>query len=220
MKKTTTAVAVNGTLPAVKDQRVYHSLKGVAYEQAKTGEAFESQAMYVMENVPGFPGECPDEARAELNAGYRQRKAELMGTTVYAIIDGNYVLASQVPDHKGEKVEVNVDVAMRYSTYEFGKLAETASPQYKGIISKIRDDVSTYCSNKFKELTRQANSIINAGKSRKRGATKTFDDALKATFDDYYKRVRNAAKRGDPTANEKRFSEAKVAFFAVWNHAE
>ena len=208
------------TTTAVSAVALFKSLSDVAYQQAKTGEAFESQAQYAMDKIPGFPEECPDEARAELNAGYRQRKAELMGTTVYAVIDGNYVLASEVPDHKGEKIEVSVDTAMRYSTYEFGKLAETISPQYKGIISKVRDDVSTYCSNKYKELVRQATSIKNKGKSRTRGATKTFDDAIKAVFDDYGKRVRNASKRGDPTASEKRFSEAKVAFFAVWNHAE
>ena len=211
-RSTTTAVAVQ--------DYTFKSLKDVAYQQAKTGEAFVSQAQYVMDKVPGFPAECSDEARAELNSGYRQRKAELMGNTVYAVIDGNYVLADQVPDHKGEQVEVNADIAMKYSTYEFGKLSETVSPQYKAIIGDIREKVSTYCSNKYKELVRQANSILNAGKTRNRGATKTFDDALKAVFDDYYKRVRNAAKRGDPTADEKRFSNAKVAFFTVWNHAE
>lgn len=209
----------------------FKSLRDMAYQQAQAGDALEDQARYALANIVGFPEECPEQSRTELDSGYTLRFAENlkrknMGNAyrTYAVIDGNYILVDDL--NKGqfegkEKLEITPDLAVGYSTHEFGRLHESRDPQYKAIIKKMRDDVSDYCSGRFKALTRAAKEILSAGKKRSRGATKTFDERLKEIFEGangLSKGVLNASKRGDPTADAKRFSEAKVAFFAVWNH--
>ena len=205
--------------PAVP--QTFSSIKDMAYQQAQTGDKLRDQAAYAMESIAGFPTECSDEARAELNAGYILRYLDNHPEVIYAKIDGNYVKidasnAEQLKDK--EKVKVSATIAMSYSTHAFGRLNETHDPQYKAIIKQVRDDVSDYCSTCFKALKTTALKILNKGKTRERGATLNFDDKIKKVFEDLGTNVRNANKRGDPSADEKLFSKAKVAFFAVWNH--
>ena len=69
----------------------------------------------------------------------------------------------------------------------------------------------------FRSLKRQATAILNEGITRDRSETVEFDKRIKDTFDNLRKMCVNAGKRGDETANEKKFSEAKVAFMTVWN---
>lgn len=199
----------------------FKSIKDMAYQQAQTGDKLKDQAQYAIDSIPGFPVECPDEARAELNAGYILRYMDNHPEETYAKIDGNYIKidASNSAQFKdAEKVKVSATLAMSYSTHAFGRLNETHDPQYKGIIKKIRDDVSDYSSTCFKALKTAALKIINKGKTRERGATLNFDDKIKKTFEDLAVNVRNANKRGDPSADEKLFSQAKIAFMTVWNH--
>lgn len=201
--------------------QTFSSIKDMAYQQAQTGDKLRDQAAYAMESIAGFPTECSDEARAELNAGYILRYLDNHPEVTYAKIDGNYVKidasnAEQLKDK--EKVKVSATIAMSYSTHAFGRLNETHDPQYKAIIKQVRDDVSDYCSTCFKALKTAALKILNKGKTRERGATLNFDDKIKKVFEDLGTNVRNANKRGDPSADEKLFSKAKVAFFAVWNH--
>ena len=204
----------------------YKSIKDMAYSQAKTGDTLKGQAQWAIEHIAGFPAECPDESRAELNSGYLLRYMDNHPEVTYARIDGNYIKvtesnAEQLKDK--EKVNVSAAIAMSFSTHAFGRLNETHDAQFKAIIKEVRDDVSDYCSTCFKALKLAATKIINKGKTRQRGATKNFNDKLKEVFDGDHGlgvNVRNANKRGDPTADIKRFTDAKIAFFAVWNHAE
>lgn len=199
----------------------YSSLKDMAYNQAKTGDTLKDQAQYALNKIVGFPNECPDESRTELNAGYILRYLDNHPEVTYAKIDGNYVLITpeNAEQFKGkEKVNMSANIAMAFSTHAFGRLNETHDPQFKGIVKQVRDDVSDYCSTCFKALKQAALKIVNKGKTRERGATKNFDVKVKDTFEQLSTNVLNANKRGDPSADKKRFSEAKVAFFAVWNH--
>lgn len=212
------------TLPATHAALIddeFKSVKDMAYNQAKTGESLKKQAQYAINKIAGFPAECPDESRTELNAGYILRYLDNHPEVTYAKIDGNYVLitAENAEQFKGkEKVNMSANIAMAYSTHAFGRLNETHDPQFKAIVKQVRDDVSDYCSTCFKALKQAALKIVNAGKTRQRGATKNFDVKVKDTLEELSTNVRNAAKRGDPSADEKLFSKAKVAFFAVWNH--
>lgn len=202
---------------------VFSSLKDMAYKQAQTGDRLRNQAQYALERIAGFPESCPDEARAELNSGYVLRFADNHPEVSYAKIDGNYILVTDenAMQFAGkETVRMNASIAMGYTTHAFGKLSETHDPQYKAIVKQWRDDVSDYCSGCFKALKTAALKIVNAGKTRNRGATLNFDVKVKKIFDDLAVNVRNASKRGDPSADEKRFAKAKIAFFTVWNHAE
>ena len=199
----------------------YKSLKDLGYNQAKTGDTLKTQAQYAIDKIAGFPAECSDESRAELNSGYILRYMDNHPEVTYAKIDGNYILidaanADQFKDR--EKVNMSANIAMAYSTHAFGRLNETHDPQFKAIVKDLRDDVSDYCSTCFKALKMAALKIINKGKTRSRSATKNFDVKVKDTFEALSVNVMNANKRGDPSADKKRFTDAKIAFFAVWNH--
>ena len=211
------------TLPATHAAQFgdYKSLRDMAYNQAKTGDTLKQQAQYAIKSIAGFPTECSDESRAELNSGYLLRYLENHPEVTYARVDGNYILIDESNAEKlkdKEKVNMSATIAMSFSTHAFGRLNETHDPQFKAIVKQIRDDVSDYYSTCFKALKQAALKIINKGKTRERGATKNFDVKVKDTLEELSTNVRNAAKRGDPSADEKLFAKAKVAFFAVWNH--
>lgn len=210
-------------LPATHAAQIteFKSVKDMAYNQAKTGDTLKIQAQYAIDKIAGFPAECPDESRAELNSGYLLRYMDNHPEVTYARIDGNYIKVDESNAEKfkdREKVTVSAIIAMGFSTHAFGRLNETHDPQYKAIIKQVRDDVSDYYSTCFKALRGAALKIVNKGKSRVRGATKNFDTKIKDTLEELSTNVRNAAKRGDPSADEKLFAKAKIAFFAVWNH--
>ena len=211
------------TLPATHTAQFgdYKSLRDMAYNQAKTGDTLKQQAQYAIKSIAGFPTECSDESRAELNSGYLLRYLENHPEVTYARVDGNYILIDESNAEKlkdKEKVNMSATIAMSFSTHAFGRLNETHDPQFKAIVKDLRDNVSDYYSTCFKALKTAALKIVNAGKTRQRGATKNFDVKVKDTLEELSTNVRNAAKRGDPSADEKLFAKAKVAFFAVWNH--
>lgn len=180
------------------------SLKNCAYNSAVGGETITNSAQYAIDHIAGFPDDCPKEARAELDSGWLLRFNENNPPKEYLV--------------GGERKVIGVDFAMSFSTYEFGKLAETHGPEVKGIVKEWRDNASTYCSNKFGELVRSAKKLM-AGGERKRGVTLAFGDwvtADKGWLDSADTRCRNAAKRGDPTADHARFRVARDAFLKVW----
>lgn len=211
---------------AVQEAVEFKSLRDMAYSQAKTGDTLKIQAQYAIDNIAGFPAECSDETRAELNSGYLLRYMDNHPEVTYARVDGNYIKVDATNADKlkdREKITMSASIAMSFSTHAFGRLNETHDPQFKAIVKAWRDDISDYYSTCFKALKSAASKIINNGKTRNRGATKNFNDKLKEVFEGDHGlsvNVRNANKRGDPTADIKRFSEAKIAFFTVWNHAE
>ena len=181
------------------------SLKGCAYNSAIGGETISNSAQYAMDNIAGFPNECSDEARAELDSGWLLRFNEINPAKEYLV--------------GGETKVIGVDFAMSFTTYEFGKLAETQSAELKGIVKEWRDNASTYCSNRYSDLVKSAKKLLNKG-SRKRGATLAFNEWIieKDTgwLESADTRCRNANKRGDPTADVVKFRMAKDAFLKVW----
>lgn len=181
------------------------SLKGCAYNSAVGGETIANSAQYAIDNIAGFPNECSKEARAELDSGWLLRFNENNPAKEYLI--------------GGERKVIGVEFAMSFSTYEFGKLAETQGAELKSIVKDWRDDASTYCSNKFGELVRSAKKLLSKGSST-RGATLAFGEWVmqkdKGWLDTADTRCRNASKRGDPSADVVKFRMAKDAFLKVW----
>ena len=71
------------------------------------------------------------------------------------------------------------------------------------------------------KLPRAANKILNAGRDRNRGVNKDFSEFVEAWFKDTAPdRLKSAKNRGDSSADDKRFNEAKVAFMVKWKHSE
>ena len=200
----------------------FTSLKDSAFQQAGAHQTLESVARFALTQIKDFPKEVPTEAKDQLYEGYRMKFNALQPAVMYAVINGHYVQATQ--EHKAndkvEKVEIGVPYAYSYSAQEFGKLANT-NPALHALIKDIREKCSTYCSNRLGDLKRAANKILNAGKDRNRGVNKDFSEFVEAWFKDTAPdRLKSAKNRGDSTADDKRFNEAKVAFMVKWKHAD
>jgi hypothetical protein len=200
----------------------FSSLKDSAFQQAGAYQTLESVARYALTEIKDFPKEVPTEAKDALYEGYRMKFDTLQPATMYAVINGHYVLASV--EHKAaktvEKVEIGVPYAYSYSAQEFGKLANT-NPALHALIKGIREKCSTYCSNRLGDLKRAATKILNEGKERQRGVNKDFAEFVEAWFKDTAPdRLKSAKNRGDGSADDKRFNEAKVAFMVKWKHSE
>jgi hypothetical protein len=206
----------------VSTQAPFTSLKDSAFQQAGAHQTLESVARYVMGQAKDFPKEVSTETKDALYEGYRMKFDALKPAVMYAVINGHYVLASE--EHKAaknvEKVEIGVPYAYSYSAQEFGKLANS-NPALHSIVKEIREKTSTYCSNRLGDLKRAATRILNEGKERQRGVNKDFAEFVEAWFKDTAPdRLKSAKNRGDSSADDKRFNEAKVAFMVKWKHSE
>jgi hypothetical protein len=200
----------------------FTSLKDSAFQQAGAHQTLESVARYAMAQIKDFPKEVPTEAKDSLYEGYRMKFNALQPALMYAVINGHYVRASieHCANDSIEKVEIGVPYAYSYSAQEFGKLANT-NPALHAIVKEIREKTATYCSNRLGDLKRAANKILNNGKDRNRGVNKDFYEFVEAWFKDTAPdRLKSAKNRGDSSADEKRFNEAKVAFMVKWKHSE
>ena len=203
-------------------QGSFTSLKDSAFQQAGAHQTLESVARYALTQIKDFPKEVPAESKDALYEGYRMKFNALQPATMYAVINGHYVLATQ--DHikadNVEKVEIGVEVALSLTSNEFGKLANT-NPALHALVKEIREKCSTYCSNRLGDLKRAATKILNEGKERQRGVNKDFAEFVEAWFKETAPdRLVSAKNRGDKSADDKRFNEAKVAFMVKWKHSE
>ena len=197
----------------------FASFKDGAFQQAGADSTLESFARYAIEKCASFPKEIPSEIKDEIYEGYRMRFDQLFPKKTYAVIDGHYVRATQehMETANVEKIEVGVAYAYSYTSQEFGKLANTR-PALHGLVKMIREKCATYCSNRMADLKRRANMILNEGKERQRTANKNFSEFIEEWFKDTAPtRLKGAKARGDNTANDKKFNDAKVAFMVKWN---
>ena len=195
------------------------SVKDLGYKQAVTGDTFRVQAKYALDHIVGFPESVPEEAKTQLFDGYRLRLNENSPVEMYAVIDGNYVKATDemINNKKVEKIKVGIDYAFSFSQQQFGQL-KNEQPQLHALIKAWRDKTNKYCSNRLSDLKRQARAIINEGKQRERSATLSFSERVLAVLEDLQTKCKNAQARGDETANEATFKQAKIAFMTKWNH--
>lgn len=203
-------------------QPAFTSLKDSAFQQAGAHQTLESVARYALAQIKDFPKEVPTEAKDALYEGYRMKFNALQPALMYAVINGHYVRASieHCANDSIEKVEIGVPYAYSYSAQEFGKLANT-NPALHALVKEIREKCSTYCSNRLGDLKRAANRILNEGKERKRTANKDFAEFVEDWFKEAAPtRLISARSRGDSSADEKRWNEAKVAFMVKWKHAD
>jgi hypothetical protein len=208
--KTKTAMAADAIIPT--------SIKDAAYKFARAGETSASIARYIVDNDPSFPDEVSKELKADLNAGFMLRATELWGDEFYKLGDGgtyipmgNSIVLKNVAPEKSIRIGLSYCFAM--SQQEFGQL-KNKDPQLHGIVKPMRDKFSKYSHNNIAALKLAARALLNDGKSRERGATKNFTEALTDMFESFDKRVKNAEARNDETASPVQFRVARDAF---WN---
>lgn len=197
------------------------SIKDAAYRFARAGETATHLATYVMGQDPSFPAETSAELKADLYAGFMTRAHELWGQDYFTRGEsGVLIKAGNSLDGKAEYPKGSTTLSLSYcysfSQQEFGQL-KNKDPQLHGLVKLMRDKFSKYASNNLTALKRSAYSILNEGKTRERGATKSFIQSLTDMFTDYDKRVKNAENRGDDTANPAKFRTARDAFWKVYN---
>jgi len=200
----------------------FTSLKDSAFQQAGAHQTLESVARYALTQIKDFPKEVPTEAKDSLYEGYRMKFDALQPAVMYAVINGHYVRATQehVAADNVEKINIGVPYAYSYSAQEFGKLANT-NPALHALVKEIREKCSTYCSNRLGDLKRAATRILNEGRERQRGVNKDFAEFVEDWFKEVAPtRLISAKNRGDNSANDKRFNEAKVAFMVKWKHSD
>lgn len=191
----------------------YSSLKDLGYQQATTGDTLEGQAQFAINNITGFPVDIPSEAKAELYEGYRMRYNEKHQPVVYAVIDSNYIRATDehISNKKVEKIEIGVGYAFSYSSQEFGKLANT-SPALHGLVKQWRSDVADYCSNRLGDLKSKAKKLLNKGNTLSR-TTLDFVQSITKAFEQLDSSAKVKQSRGDTTADPAKFKTAVTAFW-------
>jgi hypothetical protein len=194
------------------------NLEKLGYAQAQSSDSLEDRANEAMDAIPGFPEEVSAEARDALYRGYRRRWAERNPAKVYAIIGGNYTLATPeiLSNKKVEKIEVGMDYAFSFSTHEYGKLGQE-NPQLRKIVEDIRTSAQDYCSNRLGDLKRAAKKILNKAQGGVTRETKSFEESAKKVFSDWEKSVKTKASRGDASAKPDKFKAAVASFWKAYN---
>ena len=149
------------------------------------------------------------------------RATELWGDEFYKLGDGgtyipmgNSIVLKNVAPEKSIRVGLSYCFAM--SQQEFGQL-KNKDPQLHSIVKPMRDKFSKYSHNNIAALKLAARTLLNDGKSRERGATKNFVDALTDMFESFDKRVKNAEARNDETASPVQFRVGRDAFWSAYD---
>jgi hypothetical protein len=195
--------------------------KNIGHDFASNKFNNNKLARNLLNLCPTFVETAPDELVADLRAGmtlsYADNHSEISAT--YGLIDSNYIKleGDKIKAFKGEKVAMSVAFVMADSQQAFGAL-KAKNPALHALMLPIRRSVQTYVSNSMKALKDECVKVLNEGKVILRKPTKSFAVTVEDTFADMRKKCVNAKARGDDTADEKRFAEAKVAFMTKWLH--
>lgn len=200
-------------------QATIRSLKDCAVQSAASAEILITAAQYALDNIPGFPEDCPKEHRAELRSGWLLRYVQNNPAVRYARVGDTWVPAESLKgDAKpAETVDMDANVAMSYTTHEVGRMAESHGASYKGIVNGVRKAFSTYDSNRFGDLKRAAKKLLdakNGGRKRTQSA-----DWIVWLKDDWLPmvsaRCKTASARGDTTADQKVADKIRAAVLAA-----
>jgi hypothetical protein len=187
-------------------------------------ESVKGLAKWALNNVKGFPENVSTDDVATVRKGSAHKWSMLNPPVEYAIIEGNYLRASDLKDipAKAERIIVGHDVAFSYTQQQAGKLKETHSPQYHKLIADVRTAVNAYTSNCWGKLVGAGKVEDNLRKGIKKERTPNLDfdeylyDKDKGVFSSMQTRCKNAKAKGDVTADDKRLSKAIVAFNVAW----
>lgn len=194
------------------------SLRDAGYRFAGTGDNLRSLARYVFGQCPTILDATPDTVKAELRAGFQLRKHEITPAVNYKMGDGGKFIPLTPEQAKTEQAVVcmSINVAMSYSSQEFGKMRQADPAKYE-IIKPMRDAFSTYASNKWSDLMSEIRRISNEGKPRERATNKDWDESVKAMFDTLEAKAKTLKARGDVRADPVKFILARDAFLAKYN---
>ncbi len=116
-----------------------------------------------------------------------------------------------IPDPEGG-IELNADIALAYSTYEFGKL----SPNWKAMVADIRSSASKYVSKRYSRIETECKRIVAEGEERQARRKADFGQYVNDVLEGFNKRLASAAKRGEPDLPDPaKLAKAIAAFKAA-----
>lgn len=177
------------------------SLKDAAYQGAAAGDRLVDVARYVLDKCPGFLTEVPKEVKEELVAGWAVRWQENNPAKSYS--------ADWVPVAKNGTYDATLAFALSYTQQSFGQLKNSDPLRHK-VVGDIRATFQKYCSNRLKDLQTAIRRLNPEGRTRT--ATDNYDVWVVKALDNILTRCRNAAARGDVTADEVKTRIAIEAF--------
>ena len=171
------------------------SFKTAGYQTSLIKERGAVIARFVIANCPTFLDSkgIPDEVRDELKDGFALRFQELNPAVMYT--------ADWIPAKDGKNGMHNVTLAycMSYTQQAFGAIDD---PVKKGIIKKIRDEFSTYVSNRIGDIKKSIRDLDTTSKTKVPPAE--FYDYMsnkeKGVWVTVKARRKTAESRGDTTA--------------------
>jgi len=197
---------------------IIRSLKDCALQSARSSDTLRSAAIYALDNIPSFPEECPKEHRAELNAGWLLHYTATHEGVEYGRFGENWLPTAGTTGKPAETKKVDATYAMSFTTHEFGRMAETHGPSFKGVIAQIRKDYQTYESNRFSDLKRAAVKEDKArkGETQTRKPTKEWGVWVKEDWlPDLTARFKTAQQRGDKSADAAVLEKVRAAVVAA-----
>ena len=184
------------------------SLTDLGYKVSKSLDTVSDYRAWAKAHIKGFPADVSKEDEGQVKSGMQQRYSELKPAIEYGVVEGNYVLLSELASRPKEVVKIGVEYAFSMSNQEFGKMREK-NPSLHGVIKEVRTNANKYVSNAW-------NTLIKESKPRNRSTTDDFITWLfkdKGGIDTIRTRCKNAkVQRQDDTADTKKLEKAIIAF--------
>jgi len=200
----------------------FKSLSDFAFAHAGLTGKVQAMARYAIDNIAGFPAECPDESKAELKAGYMKKWGVDHPPVMFINVGGNYLAQSDIDMTKltgeHERRTISAEYLMNITTHEYGVMGRD-DPAWRAIVEKYREAMKDYATNRYNDLLKAAKSLIaESNPSAKRTRTiVAFTESVKKAFDQLEGSVKVKSKDGDATANPVQFLMARDAFWKAYN---
>ena len=200
----------------------FKSLSDFAFAHAGLTGKVQAMARYAIDNIAGFPAECPDESKAELKAGYMKKWGVDHPPIMFINVGGNYLAETSIDTTKltgeHERRTISAEYLMNITTHEYGQMTKD-DPAWRKIVEKYREAMKDYATNRFNDLLKAAKSLIaESSPSAKRTRTiVAFTESVKKAFDQLDGSAKVKKKDGDATADPLKFRMAVDAFWNVYN---
>ena len=209
------------TIPAGETLQ-FKSLSDFAFAHAGLTGKIHNMARYAIDNIAGFPAECPDESKAELKAGYMKKWGVDHPPIMFINVGGNYLAETDIDTTKltgdHERRTISAEYLMNITTHEYGVMGRD-DPAWRKIVEKYREAMKEYAGNRYNDLLRAAKSLLaESNPSAKRTRTiVAFTESVKKAFEQLDGSVKVKKKDGDATADPLKFRMAVDAFWNVYN---
>jgi len=209
-----------------------NSLKDAAYQGAKSEETLELVAKYVLTKAPDFAENQEPEVVEKLSEGWNLRYSELYPDVEHVRLSDSIVPVANCAEMPEKPILLNIGVAYAtsFTTHDMIAMGNPKSkdgrydPALKAVVEVWREKAKKYRDGRKRTLINKIKSILNEGKERTRPQAFEFDESVSKFFNDpktgLHAKCKARAKRGDPTANEKKLIKAIAAFNAVWKHQD